>query len=68
MFSLSSETRDKEKEHKWEMKAKKKSLCLTFFLQEKKKDKTYESERWLQFVKKIKNTIRMKIKIILINI
>jgi len=49
---------------KWKQK---KSLCLTFFSSRKKK-KTYESERWLQFVKKLKNTIRMKIKIILINI
>ena len=45
---------------------KKKEFVSNFFLQEKR-EKTYESER-CTICEKIKNTIRMKIKIILINI
>jgi len=43
----------RKEEHKWEMKEKIMSLCLTFFFLQNKK-KTYESERWLQFMKKLK--------------
>ena len=47
--------------------SKKKEFVSNFFSSRKKKEKTYESEM-ITICEKIKNTIRMKIKIILINI